>query len=206
MNFDSGGLPNMSTYIAKLPRGLSSYPDCQLRANIHEDILSDFPKLADEDRLPKPVRDYLNNPNTGDWLREVVGNALILAVRDTQFETDEAFLNWCRKNMSRLFAKPLYRIVMNLFSTSLLIMGATKRWDTFHMGSQLLAKPAKKINGRLQTIGILTYPQNLFSGLVVPQLGATYLAALDANKAEEPLVEVREHSLTESLFFVSWKA
>jgi hypothetical protein len=95
---------------------------------------------------------------------------------------------------------------MQVFSTSLIVMGASKRWSTFHTGSTLQASPLKKREGRFHTTGTLTYPPHLFTGILLHQLSATYLAAFDANRSQEPRVTVEEKSPTEALFRASWKA
>ncbi len=205
MDLDPKRYPYIAAYLERLPHGIESYPECQIKADVHEDISAEFPELASGGGLPKIVDDYLNRRYRETWLPEVVGNSLILLVRDACFGNDDEFLEWCRINMGRLFSKPLYKIMMNVFSTSLVVMGAAKRWSTFHLGSHLTAKPIKKVGDRFETAGSLTYPPYLFSGLIVPQVAATYKAALQANKANDPQISSAEKSDTESVFYVSWR-
>jgi len=206
MELDPRRFPRAAEFVEKLSHGLSSHPECRLKADIHEEISQEFPALVNAGGIPKTIEDYLRGNYKDKWLPEVCGNCLILMVRDACFSSDEDYLDWCCEYMGRLFQKPLYKIMMNVFSTSLIVMGAAKRWATFHQGSDLRAEPIKKVEGRYQSVGSLTYPPHLFTGLIVPQLGSVYTAALKANKAEEPKVISKETSKTESMFFVSWKA
>jgi hypothetical protein len=205
MDLNPAKFPNATAYIDALPAGLDSYPDCAVKADVHEDLAVEFPDLKNLD-LPEIMKQYVNDQYPSVWLPETVGNGLLMVVRDAFFPSNDAFLDWATERTIRLFNKPVYKLMMHVFSTSLIIMGAAKRWAKFHQGSSLNAKPVKKIEGRFKTAGSLTYPPHLFSGLIVPQLASVYLAALKTNNAEDPEVVHREKSDTEAAFFVSWKA
>lgn len=206
MEFDSRQFPRTADYVKRLPNGLSSFPECRVKSDVHEGLRNAFPDLGSRGEMPEIVHAYLTDRYRDKWLPEAVGNSLVLMARDCCFSSDEEYLDWCRENMRNLFDKPLYRVMMNVFSTSLIVMGASKRWTAFHEGSQLGAKPIKKTAGRFQTIGVLTYPSHLFGGLITSQLAATYMAALDINRAAEPEVISKDVSDTESHFFVSWQS
>ena len=208
MNFDLKYFPRAVEYLGKMPNGLDSYPDAGIKADVHEDLVREFTKRnqGPGDGFPKIIDDYMNGRYRGKWLPEVVGNTLVLMMRDACFSSDDAFLDWCCDNMATLFNKPMYRVMMHVFSTALVVMGAAKRWSSFHRGSELAVKPMRKSEGRYETSATLTYPPHLFSGLLAPQLGVTYLAALKANKAQDPQVIAKEKSETESIFFVNWLA
>jgi hypothetical protein len=205
MDFNATRFPNITAYINSLPAGLDSYPDCAVKADVHEDLANEFPDLKNYD-LPEIMKQYVNGEHPSEWLPETVGNGLLLAVRDAFFNSDDAFLNWATTKTINLFNKPVYRLMMHVFSTSLIIMGAAKRWGNFHQGSSLHVKPVKKIEGRSKTVATLTYPPHLFSGLIIPQVANVYLAVLKTNNAEDPQVVHKEKSDTEASFFVSWKA
>ena len=205
MDLNPAKFPNAAAFVGALPAGLSSYPDCAVKADVYEDLSTEFNGLKDSD-LPEIMKQYVNGQFESEWLPETVGNALLLTVRDAFFNSDEAFLDWATEKTIDLFNKPIYRLMMHVFSTSLIVMGASKRWTKFHTGSSLYVKPVKKIEGRYKTVATLTYPPYLFSGLIVPQVANVYLAVLKTNNAEDPEVVHREKSDSQSVFFVSWKA
>jgi hypothetical protein len=205
MDFNVARFPNATAYINALPAGLDSYPDCAVKADVHEDLVTEFTGLKNYD-LPEIMKQYVNGQFHSEWLPEPAGNALLLVVRDAFFTSNEAFLDWATEKTISLFNKPVYRLMMHVFSTSLIVMGAAKRWKNFHQGSSLNVMPVKKIEGRYKTAATLTYPPHLFSGLIVPQVANVYLAVLKTNNAEDPQVVHKEKSDSESSFFVSWKA
>ena len=205
MEFDPSRFPFTSAYLSRLPRGIASYPECKVKADVHEDLSTEFPQLLDSGKLPAIARDYLSGRYTEKWLPETIGLSLVLLPRDVIFKTDEEYLEWSRIFMGRMFAKPVYKIMMHVFSSALIVMGAAKRWGSFHQGSILQVDRLRKIDGLYRTVGRLTYPPHLFSGLLLPHLASTYMAALEANKAQSPRVEAHEISPTEAHFHVSWE-
>jgi len=206
MDFDRKRFPLTAEFVGRLPEGLDSYPECRIKADVFDDLGARYPELLSGGGMPPIVERYLAGSYDEAWLPEAVSNALLMMVRDALFDSDSGFLDWCRGNMRSLFEKPLYKLMMHVFSTSLVVMGSTKRWSAFHEGTTLEASPIRKVEGRYETVGVLRYPHHLFGGLLIEQLASTYLAAFDVNKAGEPRVIPKEKNSTESLFFVSWKA
>jgi len=200
-------LPNTHQYVSALPDGLSSYPQCQIKADVFRDLVNDFPNLADNPDVPESLRFHLTDTLHYTWQPEVIANTITLLIRDLVFASDREYLDWFRRYIARVFDKPFYRIVIHVLSTTLVVMGATDRWAKFHRGSTLqITEPVKKVGKRLSTKGKLSYPPNLFSGLLLDQICATYLAALDANRAEEPDVRIEKNDEIEAFFSASWKA
>lgn len=207
MDFDPHLFPHTYKYFSALPDGLSSYPQCQIKADVFRDVVKEFPTLVGNSSIPENLREHLGSNNRNAWQPEVIANTITLVVRDLNFESDQEYLDWFRRYIGTVFDKPLYRLAMHVLSTTLVVMGATGRWSSFHRGSTLvITEPVKRVGDRLRTKGKLNYPPNLFSGLLLGQLCATYLAALDANSAENPDVSIVQSNEVEAVFYASWQA
>ncbi len=207
MDFDPQLFPHTHKYVSALPDGLLSYPECQIKADVFRDVVKEFPTLVGNPNIPITVRDHLGSDIRDTWQSEVIANTITLVIRDLNFATDQEHLDWFRGYIGGVFDKPLYRLIMHVLSTTLAVMGATGRWSSFHRGSSLvITEPVKRVGDRLRTKGKLSYPSNLFGGLLLGQLCATYLAALDANRAEKPEVSIEQSNEVEAVFIASWQA
>ncbi len=205
MDLDPTRFRRTAAFLEQLPNGILSYPECQLKTDVHEDVSKEFPQLLSGGGMPRILVDYLSGSITDKWFPEVAGNALLLSIRDACFTTDAAFLKWSCEYMGRLFQRPLYKIFMNVFSTTVIVMGASKRWSKFHKGTDLKAQPLKKIDGRCHSSGSIHYPPHLYTDLIINHLGSVYKAALLANHAEDIQIEAKVLSETEAYFSISWK-
>ncbi len=196
--------PRASKFVKQLPSGLSSYPECQIRADVFEHIKGAFPELGAADDLPEVLKSCLSAEYRGDWMPEAVGNTIFFMLRDANFNSDMAYLAWQRQDAARLYDRPLYRVLMHVFSPALIVMGAGQRWSTFHRGTELKVGRAKKRDGRFEAEGRLIYPAHLFGGLLLQQLNVHFLLALETNGAKEPRVRSEENGATEAVFRASW--
>ena len=157
MDFDPQLYPHTHKYVSALPDGLASYPQCQIKADVFRDVGKEFPTLIGNRKVPESIRDYLSGNNRDNWQAEVIANAVTLTIRDLNFATDQDYLDWFRRYIGGVFDKPLYRIVMHVLSTTLVVMGATGRWSSFHRGSSLeITEPVKRVGDRLRTKGKLS--------------------------------------------------
>ncbi len=206
MEIDSIHFPSAAKYLRGLPQGLESYPQCVIKTDVLRGLTDEFSDLSRLEPVPPPIDALLAGRYPNPWFSEVAANALMLMIRDGRFESDEAFFSWYRHYIGQIFDKPAYRVMMHVFSTSLAVMGATRRWATFHRGSTLKAEAIKKDGGRYRVGGTLSYPPRLFDRCLLQLIASTYLAALDANRAEEPEVSLEETSPTAARFRASWKA
>jgi hypothetical protein len=205
MEIDASRFPLVAQYVKSLPQGLASYPDCKVRATVYEDLKKDFPQLDKMPDLPEVLRQALADSSKKDWLPEVVGNALCILVRDSILQTDETFYAWYQKNMVRLYRKPLFRAMMLIFSPTLVVIGAAKRWTTFHIGSTLSAEPVQELDGRNQTGVTFSFPPHSFDLLLLRRLNISFRVALDGTRAKEPKVEMDATGPASAHYVASWR-
>ena len=204
MTLDPKKYPRTASYLATLPAGLQSYPTCVCRADIYAATRTDYPEMGSETDLSSELRYYLKGINAAEWIPEVLGNALLLAIRDLHFLSNDAFLHWVFTLNDRLFDTPLYRAAFHIFSPQLLLMGATKRWSAYHHGTVLTPSPAITVQGRVYCKAQFTFPPRLYDELLLENLGQAYLAAVTAANAKEPRLAIEDVSEVSGRFVVSW--
>lgn len=206
MTLDPHRLPETCKYLASLPQGLESFPRCTVRDVALDAYVRDFSGLAGEPGLPGPVADLLRGSLQGTWVSETVFQVANLVVRDLAFATDAAFSEWIFDANTELFDKPLLRSLMRLLSPMLIVIGASRRWGTFHQGSDLVAGRVARSGEREEASARLRYPAGLFAPLFLSSLEQVFLAALDASRAKDPRVELGAVAPTEAEYKVSWRA
>lgn len=206
MSLDPSKFPRASRYLEVLPAGLDSYPECQMQASIQDDLRQQFPAIARAAGLPAPLLDALNGRHQDGWYPEVVGNALFLLVRDLAVDDDGQFLAWHHGAMARLFEKPLFRALMLVLSPTLVIMGAANRWHHFHRGTDLGVAPVTRVSNQFSTVATLTNPPEIFTELILRMHCLTFQAALEASRAKEPAVTLREATAAGAQFEARWQS
>lgn len=91
----------MRAYLAALPDGARSFPDCEASAELLLGLASRG--VLDELDLPADIRRWLAVGGERGWLPEVVHVAVLLALRDVRFggaSGDHALIQWI-EGMSR---------------------------------------------------------------------------------------------------------
>ena len=68
MSLDQQRFPRAAAYLARLPAGIDSYPECQVRVDGRLNLRRDFSLLTREDGLPAMVRDFLVGSITKAWM------------------------------------------------------------------------------------------------------------------------------------------
>lgn len=196
--------PHLARYLAGLPNGLASHPDCLVKTEVHGPALSAFPQLAGLPELPMELGRFVRGEHDGQWMPEVVAGAASMLVRDEVYATDDELLAWRHREMVQLFSKPTYRIMMFLLSPTLIIMNATRRWGSFHTGSTLSTAAVKKDGKRFSARASLEFPSGVFNDLFARLVGTTYQAALDCCRAPNPRVWVENLTPTSVEFATTW--
>jgi hypothetical protein len=195
----------LAAYFDRLPNGVASHPDAQLKSDAIDHMRASFPGMLDGAVVPQPLIDVFTNRQPGEWVPEVIGSSLHLACRDLAFQDDESYLDWSYESSEALFNRPLYRVVMHVMSPTLVIIGAAKRWATFHQGSKLEPSPASRENGRVTVHGVLTHPGGLFPQLVLQTFARAFEAAVAATRAQNPRATMEQRSDTETRYILSWE-
>lgn len=192
----------MRAYLARLPDGLASYPHCRARASLFLSLTEPLGRTPDTEGWPAELASLVRVPPPAvAWLPEVHFASAMRAIRDTCFESDEAFLAFSLDSQRRLFAHPIYRVVMAVVSPDIALRGARARWSHFHEGTELFLVSSRPGAAELR----LHAPAHLGDRL-------DHLAALTGMRAALELAggrsihaEVREESDMDATFELAWE-
>lgn len=180
MTIDAARYPRAAAYYAQLPAGMDSFSDYLVRVDGRENLIKDFGALAEDATLPQPVRTYLSGGVREAWMPEVISVMTLALARDVMLPSDEALRTWAYDDAISVFKKPMYKMLMFVMSPTLVVMSASKRWNTWRSNSTLSADPVKQEGGRFVTRLILTAPAQLYDDTSLTQLGQVYVAAATA--------------------------
>lgn len=189
--------PRLASYLAALPEGIRSYPQCQARSGILQTFLDAGPQL--DDGLDPFVAQLLLPPARG-FIPEVCLNAAFLGVADATGMTDAQFCAWNRSANAQLFQGLIFRALMSVFSPMVLLERAPARWESFHGGSLLTVRK----DGPKGAIGELSFPARLFTPLLLAGIAECYAAAFEHARGREVTVELAAHGPTAATFQARW--
>jgi hypothetical protein len=195
-------LPHVEAYLAGLPLGLASYPDCSLKVAAVSGLVSlvrDREALAAA--LTPPIRDLVTAPPpNAAWVPEVHGNVVYLAARDVCCANDEAFVLLLKQMNRALLSSAVYRILFSVVSPRALINNAQGRWESFHRGIALEAR-APSANSATVT---LRFPSHLLPELMAKALAATYEVVVELAGGKNPHFTLEQYTSTLATFSGRW--
>ncbi len=185
-------------YLAGLPAGLGSYPDCRARRGVVDTVVSAAPRF-DAGASPQLVLDLLAPP-LAPWVPEVAFGAAILAMADRAGWTDDEVLEWHRSLNRHLFRGPIYRAVMAFFSPQFLLERGASRWATFHTGTTLEVAAT----GPRGAVARLEFPPGLFDELLLRVYAEAMGAALENARAGKVTIQLGEVGERHGTYQASW--
>ncbi|MGC4119752.1 MAG: hypothetical protein QM765_35300 [Myxococcales bacterium] len=195
----------MSSYIAGLPKGLESYPECQAKGTIVRSFVLDAVPEAtlQAAALPEPVATLLRTPPLNSvWVPEVQFFACMLAVRDLLgFADDAAWKRWFQERNQQALTNPVLRLVMNFTSAEMLLSLGGTFWSTTHRGSKL-SVVEKASHGATFA---LEYPHNLVDAQVADLLTVALTVPLLLTRAKAPVVALASSTSTCSTYKGTWQ-
>ncbi len=192
-------LDPVAAYMAKLPRGLVSYPGHTAKASLVNAYLASRP--LDASSVPAELQGMIERPPRANvWVPEAHFLVLALLIRAKHFKTDELFLAWVKDINAQLFRGPIYRPLMFVATTRVLVAGTALRWRQFHQASTLTAQHGE---GRWVDVRF-GYPPHLFETLHVRLFLASIEAALEAAASRTCRAAFLEVTRTEARARIEW--
>ena len=184
----------VDAYLRSLPNGARSFPECRARAEIFEEVIPRVQARAPAayERLTRQW--FAEGVPRSEWLPETFGNALLLFYRETCFDSDAGFLRDAYEVNGALYQRPLYRALMLVLSPTLVLMGASKRWPSFRVGTNLRAKPVRRVGEHRATQVVLEHPPGLHTPFHLAAFAEAFRAAADAAGARDASVTVAAES------------
>jgi hypothetical protein len=153
--------PALARYLASLPQGVDSYPECTVRAATLIAAL-DLLELEGTEGLPEPVRALIEGPpHRSQHVREVHNLLFFSWLRDARFDGDEAFLSFTDAAFRRFYARPLYRVAFMMGRPDQVASASRRIWAWVRRGTRL------EVTGRgHQHVWLrITSPPHLFDAL-----------------------------------------
>jgi hypothetical protein len=199
--FDPAAFPRTAAFLAALPGGLDAYPHCRVRTAVTREIIEQFPMALDTQGIDPAVVELLRRSlNGGEWMPEAHGLIVRLLVRDVVFQNDADYHRWYYDIAAKIFAKPLYRVLMYVVSPTLVMLGAQKRWAAFREGTTLSAKIDRN-QGEIE----LKFPERLYPELILVGFGEAFRASVVAARARNAKVELIEAAPERARWKISWQ-
>jgi hypothetical protein len=195
---------HLASYLAALPQGIDSFPDCVQKASVSREFLRFMPSTG-LGTVPAPVAALIQRPPPASaWIPEVHVAALFLSVLDAHFSDEVGFIERSYVANKELLTGPLYRMLMFVASPLYLAKNVESRWNTFHRGITLVTDelPTDK-HGTARFH--LVYPANLLPAVLSRSYTTAFKAAIEAAGGREVNAAVVAWLPEQCQFSVSWR-
>jgi hypothetical protein len=193
--------PRLAQYLDSLPQNLESYPSALTRSDFSLILRRHLDPFLKEGSMPQSLRAVLTAPwKPGDWIPTTTYVALCAVARDHLWLSDQDYHQGMFEVATEMYKGPVYKTLFLMLGPSIAAMGAAKRWDTLHQGTQLVIKKQTKESLCL----VLTSPQNLFTDLAVQSLGAAFCAVAQGSRGRDATFEMVTRNDVEAELLISW--
>lgn len=189
---------DVASYLAGLPAGLASYPECQAKVAVARSFVERLEQHSPELRLDPDLRAAVEGPVSA-WLPETASTAIFLAARGA-FAGDEPFLRWVEDADRELLSGRLYRALFWLVGPKRVLRAGAERWERLHRGTTLHLEHMGDHDARAR----LTYPYGLFPPLAIAAYAGSFRVALELAGAARCACSVHEQTPTHALFVAHW--
>ncbi len=196
-------LKRVEAYLASLPKGLDSHPDCLVKASLQRTALEYLcppPELVQA--LPPALASSLKGLATQSdpWFPQVHSVALSLAVADHRNLDGPAWTAFVREGNRRVFNGFGMRLLFAVATPSQLVFAGRVKWNTLRKGTRLEAEATSPHGARVR----LHMPQRLFPVDYLPVIEAGFLCMLEMSRAERPRITRGPVTDTLVTFDASW--
>ncbi len=196
------GFPRLSKYLAVLPNGFSSYPECRSKGVLLTSALAEVPRHESWNRLPSVVQEAIEHqPLATEWVSTVLSNSVQFAVADTYYPSDEQVLAWNRKRTQLVASSTSYRALVQLTGVKLLLRAAVRIHAMFQQGTDLRVEWITETEAHL----FVEHPPHLQGGASHLANEAVFGAMLEKAGGHEVKVAMIESSPRRAVYRASWR-
>jgi len=195
--------PLADAYLAALPDGLRSHPQCTMKASIMRDFAGGLDVKALESAVP-PETKYVVHEHlpASSWVPEVHCNVVLSVMIDVNFHSRvEGFLAHAHARNIALLSSPLYRALFFVSSPERVLRRAGDRWNTLRRGSSLNVLDHSSNSARLEVV----YPKNLLPAHIAALRTATFEDVITCAGAKDARVEVESLEAERAVFKARWR-
>lgn len=190
-------------YLASLPDGVDSYPDCRATGATFRNLLSAV-SLPLDAGLPAVLEKWIRaHPSENEWVPVVHLCAFHSAVFDFMFAQKggmDAYVEWTYERNKSMLSAPAYAPVLAAGSPELLLTAYRARWSVFYRGCMLDVMGATKTSMSLR----LSYPAYCWPEVSRHSLVAAFRAGITLMNAKGLLVSSSEISPRVSQYDLRW--
>lgn len=188
-------------YLASLPLGIASYPECRSKVAVWRNIVRRTNTSNLPERVPTELRELLDLPlPEGAWFPAVHSFAGHLMLRDCLFTSDEAMYDHFRHVDRMLLAGPLYRVLFSLTSPHMVVHASDRRFATLFQGLEL---STARVDARSVEV-CLDYPPRLCPPLVGRLFLIAFEVAVELAGGADVQGRVLAVKATGSRYALSW--
>lgn len=139
-DIDASRFPHLAAYVAALPEGLASYPECRSRGTLVSSALEGHDAEALAAALPEPLRDLAEHPPLpGAWVPAAHSDAVFHALVDLHYPTLDAMLSWTRARTHRTASSRMYRALTRMTGPKMVLKTSAVVHGMFQRGTHLTA-------------------------------------------------------------------
>jgi serine/threonine protein kinase len=162
-------------YLASLPDGLASYPECRIDAALVRLALTRAP--VDDAIVDAIRRDH--GLATERWIPEACGRAVLALIADVHGFSPEAYDAFVRRTVRARLASGFTRFVSPPPASARAFDALTRAWWTLHRGTSLVVTDAGPGHASIA----LQHPPKLFDALARADVVQTLHAAMEHSGA-----------------------
>lgn len=193
--------PATSAYIASLPAGLASYPECATKGILMRSAISSHPFHPSWKNLPDEVVSAIKSPPLPmSWTSAVLTDVLFCVIADTFYPSREAVLKWSYDRTFHLARVPLFSQITDFAGLDHFLRGAAKLHNLFQRGTTLDVVP-----GPLRADVRLVHPPFLHGELNHACNEGVFRAALETAGALRPTVSLRTSTPAGATYEARWE-
>jgi hypothetical protein len=195
------GLDAMNDYLARLPAGIDSHPECRMKGAAVRAMLDSFRGFTPPPGTPAAILDMLAHPPApSGWANEVPCHALMLIAAYDLFGGESGYLDNVLTGNRALFDSLVYRILFRFVSAKKILRQVDERWLMFHTGTTLECEAVREHHCVL----VLRGPAQHVPLLVGKGYGMAIRAAIEAAGAANVEFDASGRSPHEISFDVRW--
>lgn len=189
----------LTSYLGKLPSGLDSYPECEVKASLLRALLGVCPPLHGLS-LESPLEELiLDPPGPNAWIPEAHFVAAHLAIADGLALSSADMLRRTYEANKSLTNSAMYRALASVASPALLLRGAKAGWRLIHRGVHLTLH-AETRRARL----VLTHPPHLYDTLAHESAAWGFRAVLEAAHGRDIQSDLEQSLPTGASVLLAW--
>jgi len=193
--------PRLASYIAALPEGLDSYPDCKSKGSLVRSALDGHdPDELLPGLLPELATLVLRPPVAGFWVPAVLADAMFYAVCDRYYPTRDAMCAWTRRRVFAMGASPLYGAMLRAAGPRRLFSYAQKSHRIFQRGTEC-------VNASLDhthVVARLAFPPHLHTYFNLLSNVAMYETLAEITGGKEVRATLAKWDATSAVYECHW--